>query len=319
VTAQTDTLSPFQQAVAAAQAEIDGRQEDDPSEAEAVEPLASGQEDEIEVEADEDQASSDDEEQAQEVLEPSAVDDDEETDEIFDGLEIEDEPAEEAGDTLYDLPGQDEPVSLQQLKDGFLRNDHYTQGRQELAREREQLAKAEQLYKALTEHPKELAAQLAVAAGLIEAGAQPLKVVDLPFRSDDEYQADVQKAVDEALAEHPDIVEARDLLVQQWIETEFTRIEEKAGQKLGPKSRELILKEAVAKGVDDLEMVFNDLMARQGAKARNTEKLKRTAPVKPTGKASTSTVTAEAETFVDAAALAAEKLGIELDLTKLNN
>jgi hypothetical protein len=91
------------------------------------------------------------------------------------------------------------------------------------------------------------------------------------------------------------------------------------GKPLGPKSRDRILQEAIKANTDDLEMVARSLKAKAEEKARSTEKLKRTAPVKPTGKASTSTVTDAPETFVDSAALAAESLGIELDLTKLNN
>jgi hypothetical protein len=272
VTTRTDTLSPFEQAVAAAQAEIDGRQEDDPSEAEAVEPLSSSQEDEIEVEVEEDQPSPNDSEQDQEVLDTPADEDAEDDDELFADLEIEDEAAPEVTPDSFVLPGIDEPVSLEELKNGYLRQSDYTRKTQELARDREQSAKAEQLFKALTEHPKELATQLAVAAGLIEPGTEPLKVVDLPFRSDDEYQADVQKAVEEALANHPDIVEAQDLLVQQWIDTEIARIEVEVfeGKPLGPKSRDRILQEAIKANTDDLEMVARSLKAKAEEKARRS-------------------------------------------------
>ena len=70
--------------------------------------------------------------------------------------------------------------------------------------------------------------------------------------------------------------------------------------------------------VDDLEMVARALKTRQEQKARDTEKLKRSAPVKPTGKASSSSVTEAPENALDAILLAADQAGVAIDVSKLN-
>lgn len=317
MTTPSDTPTPIQEAVAAARAEIVARGEPDPFTGETVDPAPSGQEESTEVLVEEDQATESVEEQDQEVLGTPEAGADEEGNELFVDLEIEEEAPAEALPDSFELPGIDEAVSLEELKNGYLRQADYTRKTQEVARDKELNAKALEMYQALVSNPKGFAHQLAVAAGFIEQGDQPIKVVDLPFTPQEEVDAEIERRVEAALAEHPDVVAAQDIVTERWIESEFAAIEEEIGRTLGPKSREMVLRRAVEKETDDLRMVFNDLMALQTKQSRAKDQLKKSAPVKPTG-SPTSKVPTEPETPVDAALLAAQSLGIELDVDKLN-
>jgi hypothetical protein len=320
VTARTDTLDPFDAAVAEAAAELEAQNVPDQDALEPSEPLETESVDEEEAVAEEDQAPSDGEEQVEEVLDTPEGEDDEDSDELLGDLELEDEPVVETepGPELHTLPGIDEPVTTEELKNGYLRQADYTRKTQEIASDRQRLEKAEQFYKALTEHPGELAKQLAVAAGLIEEGAAPVRVVDLPFKSDEEIQAQVDQKVAEALESHPDIQKANDILIQQWIDQEFTELETEFGKPLGQKSRKLILETAQRSQTNDLKLVARALVQKQQEQARKRGDLKKTAPAKPAGRAHQQTVIEPPADFKDAAADAAASLGIELDLSKLD-
>lgn len=324
VTTQTDTQDPFDAAVAAAEAEIAGREDPDQVPTDAIDPLPEESTEEPEVEAADDQAPADGEEQVEEVLDTPEGEDVEDSesqeDELLGDLDLEEEAPVVDGDPepeLHTLPGIDEPVTTEELRDGYLRQADYTRKTQEVAAEKQRLEKAENFYKALTEHPGELAKQLAVAAGLIEEGAQPVKVVDLPFRSEEDIQAEVDQKVEQALAEHPEVQKAQDVLIQQWIDTEFSELETEFGKPLGPKSRKLILETAQRSNTNDLKLVARALVQKQQDQARKRGDLKKTAPAKPTGPAHQETVTEPPADFKDAAADAAASLGIELDLSSI--
>lgn len=253
-----------------------------------------------------------------ETLEPPAEDEASEDapDELFADLEVEtpEEPEAPQGEQTFELPGIDEPVSLEELKNGYLRQADYTRKTQEIATQRQSADKALSFWEALTSNPKGVAAQLAVAAGLIEEGAQPVKVTDLPFKSDEDMQAEVDQKVAEALASHPDIDKAMDIIAERWLETEFSRIEQEHNVKLGPKSRDLVMRTAYDRKVDDLEMVFLSLRAKQQEQARNRDSLKQAAPARPTGQATPQAVTEDPASFIEAAMQAAAEKGIQLNL-----
>lgn len=276
--------------------------------------LPSGTETDSEV--DDKQAVEEDQAQSESLLETPVEEGSEDDESLFGDIEIEEEDTSSESGTFL-LPGVDEPVSLEELKDGYLRQADYTRKTQEVAAQRKQLEKAQQIYAALTERPQEFVRQLAETAGLIEAGSAPIKVVELPFRSDEEYQADVQQGIERALAENPDILAAQELITARWIEQEFDRIEtayegDLEGKKLGVKDRDAILKVAYRKQTDDLEGIVKELLFERNKKAREREKLKGAASAKPTGKATTQATTPTRLSFDEAAALAAEKLGIKI-------
>lgn len=321
VTTRTDTQDPFDAAVAAAEAEIASREDPDQVSTDAIDPLPEESSEETEVEVGTDQAPSDGEEQVEEVLDTPEGEDTEDSDELLGDLELDEDEVVTDDDTpepeLHTLPGIDEPVTTEELRNGYLRQSDYTRKTQEVAAEKARLEKAESFYKALTEHPGELAKQLAIAAGLIEEGAQPVKVVDLPFRSEEDIQAEVDQKVAQALNEHPEVQKAQDVLIQQWIDAEFAELEQEFGKPLGQKSRRLILETADRSNTNDLKLVARALVQKQQDQARKRGDLKKTAPAKPTGPAHQETVTEPPADFKDAAADAAASLGIELDLSQI--
>lgn len=302
----------FAQALEKAAAEPEG----DSSETVAPDSLEAPSGFESDSEVEDEQAVEEDQAQSESLLEAPEEDAPEDDESLFEGLELpEEEESSEPG--TYVLPGVDEPVSIEELKDGYLRQADYTRKTQELAASRKEHEKALQIYAALTERPQEFVRQLAETAGLIEKGAAPTSVVELPFRSDEEYQTEVQKGIDAALAEHPDVLAAQELVTARWIEQEFDRIEVAhaealGGKKLSGKDREAILKVAYKNQTDNLELVFQALLNQKQDKARERDKLKGAAPAKPTGKATTQATLPASLSFDEAAAIAAEKLGIKL-------
>jgi hypothetical protein len=305
-----ELADPFDQAVAEAFDEL--------GEASPSDPLAAQPADETEILAEE-PAEVESPEQSPELEPPASEVSEDDPEDLFADLEIESttelETPAETVPTTFELPGIDEPVSLEELKNGYLRQADYTRKTQEVAADRNTSAKAIEFWEALTTRPQDVVRQLAEAAGLVEAGASPVKVIDLPFRSETDIQAEVDRKVAETLESHPDIAQAQDIVALQWVESEFARIEQAHSTKLGPKSREIILKTAQVKNVDDLEMVFQALLARQQEQARQRDSLKQAAPAKPTGKATQQSVTEEPADFWEAASQAAAEKGIQLNLT----
>lgn len=293
----TPTLDPFDAAVLAATSELgEGNPDDD---VEGNPPAT--QEDE----STENQAPVEQDEQAEQEDTPAEAEG-EDSDELFAEVEIEELPEEtpEQDPGLHVLPGIDEPVSTEELRNGYLRQADYTKKTQELAAQRNDAKRADQLWSALTEHPVELARQLAVAAGLIEEGQAPVNVVELPFMSEEELQAQVDARVEEALANHPEVLEARQVAGQVWIDNEFAQIEKSYSVTLGPDSRQKVLREAYRLDTDNLELVFLKLKQVAEDRARQLEQAKKAAPRKPTGQSSVEAPTAPVSNFDDAVALA---------------
>lgn len=299
---QVTELDPFAAAVAAATAELG---EGTPDDAETSDPLAPGED-----ESDDNQAPGEEDEQAEEKDGPPAEAEGEESDELFAEVELEELVEETQPETpdSFILPGIDEPVTLEELKNGYLRQADYTKKTQELAAARKDMRQAEELWNALRQHPVELAKQLAQAAGLIDEGATPVRVVDLPFMSAEELEAEVEARVQAALAEHPDLAEAQRIQGQLWIESEFNRIESSYGVTLGEQSRKKVLQEAYRLDTDNLELVFLKLKQMADEQARKREQAKRAAPRKPTGKSTVETQPTEVSSFEDAVELATAEL-----------
>lgn len=101
-----------------------------------------------------------------------------------DGFETESEPVE----PLFELDG--EPITLDEARNGYLRQRDYTRKTQELAEQRRQLRNAEVLQAALNRDPQATLKALAEAYGVQTAGS---KVADVSQDSvgwgDDETQA----------------------------------------------------------------------------------------------------------------------------------
>jgi hypothetical protein len=233
----------------------------------------------------------------------------EEVEEIFGDL---DEVTEEEGqaplnvDSLtFQLPGYEEPVSIAEMKDGYLRQSDYTQKTQKLAEERERLADAERFWSSLEENPVEVVRHLAVEAGIIAEGDEPLAPMEVsPLRTVDAVEAEVNRRVEEAVASHPAVQQGLVVQAKQWMDNSFHQIEDTYKTPLGPKSRKRILVEAQKAGTSDLELVFNALRAKQQSQAASADELRAASPSRSTGRSTR--VAPEEPDSIEAAFLLAE-------------
>lgn len=226
--------------------------------------------------------------------------------ELFEDLVPEVPASQSLEAQTFVLPGIDKPVGLAELKDGYLRQANYTQGKQALAEERRLNERAIKFWTAFENDPTGVARSIAEASGLIEKGATPAVQVDLaPLRSQAQIDAEVNRRVAEAVANHPEVQKAALSNTRTWITSEFTRIETERGVKLGPKSRQAMLRLGSEKGITDLGVVYDVLQAERARKQAGVENLKQAAPAKRTARITTQEVETEADSFEEAARRAA--------------
>lgn len=304
-TRSTEELGGFDEAVAAAIAELEGESpsQDEPT----AEPLA---DDQAEVELTE-QA-----EGTEESATPTPGEG-EELEELFD---VEEEESREQQQSVTEIspdelevevPGVEEPVPLRELIDGYLRQSDYTRKTQQLADQRKQYEDAIRLWEALQEDPVGVVRRLGVEAGLMEAGAEPVKQLEFsPFKTADAVEAELARRVEEAVASHPAVVEAQMVQAREWMESSFSDIEAKYDVKLGPKSRKAILLRAQENGTANLELVFQAMWAEKQARAAKADGLRAAAPSRSTGRTTEKQVTDPADSIEEAFSMAEVSLGV---------
>lgn len=279
-------LAPFEEAAAEALAELDTAESSETPESASPAPEEHDQSEDGQAtpEASEQPESEATEEPEAEEEELFPLEEDEENG--SDSFEI-------ALDTELELPGVEGPITLQQLVDGNLRQADYTQKTQALAEQRREVEavkeshdKAIAFWEALRKNPQEVVRQLAVEAKLVDADAKFERMENSPITSPEEMEAEISRRVEERLKEHPTVQEAADLRARQWIDGTFAQIEQTHDVKLGPQSRQAVLKEAARLGTDDLEFVFSGLQARRAERKQSADSLRNAAPSRPSGNSS---------------------------------
>lgn len=259
---------------------------------------------------DEDQAIlSDSEQPAEESEAPEAAEEGGES--LFDGIEVEaPEPQPDLSNMTFELPGVDAPLTLQDLKDGYLRTADYTRKTQTLAEERKAHEQAVNLWNALQNDPEGVVRYLASEAGFIPADAAPVRPVEFsPLRTQEAVEAELQARLTKAVESHPIVQEARVKQAQEFVEREFARVEQERQVTLAEKDRKVMLQYASDRGMADLGAVFDVLMAEKQRKMQGSKALQAAAPGRATGR--TTTHTAEnPDSFAAAAQLAAVELGL---------
>lgn len=268
----------------------------------------------IEIEDSTDQAVSIDGEQTDEPIVGDADADGETTeeDDLFADIEVEvPQPAPQIdASTAFQLPGIEQPVTLQELKDGYLRTADYTRKTQEVAAQRKQLDQAARLWQALEADPLGVATTLAKKAGLIPEDATPMLQLDLaPLRTREEQEAEINRRVEQVLANHPTVLRAAKTNADAWIAQEFSRVEQLAGRTLSKESKVKLLRKATELGVTDLTVVFNHLLAERTRKQQAAAQLREAAPAKPSARAVTRESEPKIESFEDAVKVAAIQVG----------
>lgn len=299
MTTRTDELVSFDAAVEAAVAELDLSL---PESEEPAEPPV-------------DQADIEEGEQAEEPTESATQPQEaEEAEDLFADLESEEEESSEPEVDweayTFEVPGEEEPKSLQELRDGFLRNRDYTQGKQAIAEQRKANEQAIKLWEALQSDPVGVVSRLAQDAGLIEEGSSPAAQIEFsPLKTAEAVQAEVDRRVAEEVAKHPSVIAAREVEVRQMMETAFSTIEEKHDVKLSTNDRRAILVRAQASGTPDLELVFNALMSEKQAKAARADGLRAAAPARSTGRTVEEPVSDKPASIEEAFTMAQVSLG----------
>lgn len=235
------------------------------------------------------------------------------------------EPTEEVSgindNTLLRIAGFDEPVSLGELAQGYLRQADYTRKTQELAELRkkaEESAKnvgegAAALWESLKDDPSGTAAYLAVRAGLLTEDQVPKRLKEVEgIRLVDEATLDalVQERLDAAVREDPRVQEAQYRRVQQTIDSQFAEIESAVGKPLSERARVKTLEFATQHGIADLRVAFAALRGQTSTKQpKDTPR----SPERPTAKPrAEKPVKGEVVDFEESARRALADLGIEI-------
>jgi len=175
------------------------------------------------------------------------------------------------------------PTSLRALVDGFLRQADYTKKTQQLASERKGTEDAVDFHEAFSNDPVAFARALAVRAGLIEEGADPIKQVDAAkIPSSEEQEAEIEKRVEERLQTDPRFIEAQATQAKAAVNAEFDRIQTDRGISLSPAVRQHLIDEAVSRGTTDFEVVLDAEMYRKQQQKQRAAAKQRNAPSRPT-------------------------------------
>jgi hypothetical protein len=176
------------------------------------------------------------------------------------------------------IPGSDETATLRSLLDDRLRQADYTRKTQELAADKQVLRDAVEFLDAFKQDPQGFAQALAEQAGIVEAGAVPAREIEqAKIQTEAEIEAEVSRRLEEAIGNDPRIQQALIANSQFKVDQAFATIEDQFGVTLNKDSRDAILDEAAERGVGDLTLVFEAMVARAAPQGR----AKRAAPKRP--------------------------------------
>lgn len=220
-------------------------------------------------------------------------------------------------DTPIVVPGIDRPVPIAELRDGYLRQADYTKKTQALAAERKAFAEqsegALKLLENLRADPAGTAAYLAVKTGVVTEEQVAGKVRQMqgawkPPPTPEEVEAEVERRVAERVQQHPQVIEATAQAIQQRVNDDFSRIEQKHQIKLTGKDRMAVLQRAVKAGTGDLDLVVQGMLRQLEQTRQAREQARGAAGVRPSVRPS-SDAPAKVASVEDAFALALSQLG----------
>lgn len=201
----------------------------------------------------------------------------------------------------FEVPGVEEPKSVRELVDGYLRQSDYTRKTQEVARIRQEAEDAIGFWEALRGDPVGILQQLSAEAGIIEEGQAPVRKINFsPFHTAEQTEQEIQRRVEQAVLAHPMVQQASMQTAIGAVDAEFHRLESEYQTKLGPKSRKAILEKAVQTGTPDLELVFNGMLAAKARKQAGAQTAKAAAPGRPSGRSVQTELTEPADSVESA-------------------
>ncbi|MCL1587017.1 MAG: hypothetical protein M3092_01255 [Actinomycetia bacterium] len=176
----------------------------------------------------------------------------------------------------------EQEVRLRDLRDGYMKGSDYTQKTQALAEDRKRLDQAEAFMKAYTDDPTEFARAIGEETGWLQPGQRPVKTIEgVKLPTDEDYETEVQRRLGQAMDESPEVRAGRAAEALREINLEFDSIGKKNGVDIPPQLRKSLMQEAVDRGVNDLEILFEARIARDRDRSRQTSELRSIAPSRP--------------------------------------
>ena len=169
-------------------------------------------------------------------------------------------------------------VTIEELKNGYLRQADYTRKTQEVAAQRSDLDDARAFHDAFMNDPVEFARALAVRAELLDPNTPVKDTGAIKAQSAEQFEAAVQAEVDARLSSHPQVVEATKASAKAQVHAEFDRIGEAHNMQISADVRQSIIDEAVRRGVGDLELVFEARLARARERAADKKRASTSRP-----------------------------------------
>lgn len=156
-----------------------------------------------------------------------------------------------------------ETVTLQELSDGFLRQADYTQKTQHLAELKKDNDEATEFLKAFKEDPAGFARSLAVQAGWLDAGDDPVKEISIAkIPSQEELDTRLQEMVDERVKADPSVQAAEVAKAEVQIDAEYDRLQKTYAIPLSKELRQSLTDEAIKTGSADLEGILTKRLVR---------------------------------------------------------
>jgi len=156
-----------------------------------------------------------------------------------------------------------ETVTLRELSDGFLRQADYTQKTQHLAELKKDNDEATEFLKAFKEDPAGFARSLAVQAGWLDAGADPVKEIQVAkIPTQEEIDAKLAEMVDERVKNDPRVQTAEVQDAQARLNTEYDRLQAEYKIPLSPELRQSLTDEAIKTGNADIEGILTKRLVR---------------------------------------------------------
>jgi len=167
-------------------------------------------------------------------------------------------------------PEGPQTVTVQELRDGYLRQADYTRKTQNIAEQRKYTGKAEDFFKAFTDDPAGFSHSLAVQAGLVAEGDAPVRAVpSAHIPSTEEIDAQVEELVKARIEEDPRVKSAAMRDAEAQIGDEFDRLEGVFNIPLSDDLRKNLVQEAYKTGASDLEgLVAKRLVLAQQRQSR---------------------------------------------------
>ncbi len=181
--------------------------------------------------------------------------------------------------TVDTVNGQ-ETVSVGELVKGYLRQADYTRKTQDVAVQRRALNDAMEFYDTFRDNPQEFARTIAVRAGLLEEGAEPVKNIETAkIPTAETIEEMVEQRVQERLKDDPAIQEARLAQARNAVNNVFAGIEQDFSVRLDTDTREAVIREANQRGTTDLRLTFEAMLGR----LRSQQSRRPAATARPTG------------------------------------